>query len=313
MIARSRSRAAETCRGACRSRFRGSTLQRLKTVRFSLLRGVCQTPAYVAHENGYFSEEGVRSELEIEPTAWMVPRKLDAGQSKFAVMPWTRVAAAQAGEVPLVAVAGSGHEEAAIVVRAGIDSSQVRRVTVPLRGGMKDLTAMALLESLGWRDVEVRRQPSGDGAIISLFGGGCDAASMVEPYATMMEALGVGVVVRRTGDVWPGAPGCSLATTSRLTRSEPELVAAVVRAFSRGARFARDHPGQTAEIAAPYIGVNERHIEAALARNAPDVEALGNDDAVDRVLSLMVELGYLDSAPTGFRDLSFLDRVTSPA
>lgn len=92
-------------------------------------------------------------------------------------------------------------EEAAIVVRKEINPSNVRRVAVPLRGGMKDLTAMALIESLEWKDVEVIRLPSGDGAIISLFGRGADAASMVEPYATMMEALEVGTIVKRTGDV----------------------------------------------------------------------------------------------------------------
>jgi NitT/TauT family transport system substrate-binding protein len=284
----------------------------MESVHFSLLRGVCQTPAYVAKENGYFSDEGVSAELEIEPTAWMVPAKLEGGNCQFAVMPWTRVAAAQEDEIPLVAVSGSGHEEAAIVVRNGIEPSEVRRVTVPLRGGMKDLTAMALLESLGWEDVEVQRQPSGDGAIISLFGRGCDAASMVEPYATMMEMLGVGTVVRRTGDIWPGAPGCSLTTTTRFRDAGPALVEAVVRAFARGADFVRDDPGATAEIAAPYIGVNERFIEAALGRNRPDVDALRNEEAIEQVLSLMVSLGYVEAAPSGFLDLSFLDRLPEP-
>ena len=92
----------------------------------------------------------------------------------------------------LVVVCGSGHEEAAIVVRHGLEISEVEVVTVPLRGGMKDLTAMALIKSLGWEGAEVRRQPSGDGAIISRSGEGCHAASMVEPYATLMEELGGG-------------------------------------------------------------------------------------------------------------------------
>jgi ABC-type nitrate/sulfonate/bicarbonate transport system substrate-binding protein len=209
----------------------------------------------------------------------------------------------------LVVVCGSGHEEAAIVVRAGLDVSEVKTVTVPVRGGMKDLTAMALLESLGWKDVEIRRQPSGDGAIISLFGRGCDAASMVEPYATMMESLGVGRVVRRTGDVWPGAPGCSLTTTAAFRDAEPAVVEAMVRAFVRGAGFVRDEPEQTAEIAARRIGVHERFIVEALRHNKPDVDAIRHDDAIRDVLSLMVGLGYLDNPETSFADLTFLDRA----
>lgn len=281
----------------------------MQTLKLSLLRGVCQTPAYVAREKGFFADEGLDVAVGVEPTASVVPDRLARGQIEFAVIPWTRAAAAAGGRVPLVVVCGSGHEEAAVVVRAGLDPSEVRRVTVPLRGGMKDLTAMALIENLGWEGVEVHRQPSGDGAIISLFGEGCDAASMVEPYATMMEALGVGAVVRRTGDVWPGAPGCCLTTTARLRDAAPDVVGAVVRAFVRGARFVRDEPGATAQIAARYIGVNERFIEDALARNQPDVDAIRNETAIDEVVTLMLRLGYVESVAPAFADLSFLDRA----
>ena len=282
----------------------------MRAVAVSVLRGVCQTPAYVAHERGFFADEGLDSTLVVEPTAWMVPAKLATGASQFAVLPWTRAAVSD-GPERIVVVCGSGVEEAAIVVRRGIDVDGVRRVTVPLRGGLKDLTAMGLLESLGWKDVEVRRQPSGDGAIISLFGEGCDAASMVEPYATMIEDLGVGRVVRRTGDVWPGAPGCSLATTARFRDADPAVVEAIVRAFVRGAQFVNDSPGETAAIAAAYIGVDERFVEHALERNGPDVSAIRNDRAIADVLALMVRLGYVEREPSDFADLTFLDRAAA--
>jgi NitT/TauT family transport system substrate-binding protein len=285
----------------------------MHAVRLTLLRGICQTPAYVAHEKGFFSDEGLSASLDIAPTAWMAPSKLASGESDFALIPWTRAAASQDSDSPLVVVCGAGHEEAAIVVRAGLDVSEVRRVTVPLRGGMKDLTAMALIESLGWQEAEILRQPSGDGAIISLFGQGCDAASMVEPYATMMEVLGVGKVVRRTGDVWQHAPGCSLTTTASNRDSDPEVVEAVVRAFRRGTDFVHENPSETALIASSYIGVNEAFIEQALASNGPHVDAIRQRSAVERILSLMVRLGYVERAPSGFLDLSFLDRTDAGA
>ena len=178
----------------------------MDTISMSLLRGVCQMPAYVAHDQGFFEAQGVRARLDIAPTAWTVPERLVRGDVQFAVIPWTRVAAASAKDEPLVLICGSGCEEAAIVVRKGLAIDQVKKVAVPLRGGMKDLTAMGLMRSLGWSDVESIRLPSGDGAIISLVGQGADAASMVEPYATTMEQIGIGQVVRRTGDLWPGAP-----------------------------------------------------------------------------------------------------------
>ncbi len=242
----------------------------------SLLRGVCQIPAYVAYEKGFFREHQVDVTISIEATAWLVPEKLNSGQSQFALIPWTRVAAASARDVPMVLIAGSGCEEAAIVVRKGVALERVARVCIPQRGGMKDLTALALIDRLGWKHVEQLRQPSGDGAIIAFFGQGADAASMVEPYATMMKEMGIGEVVARTGDLWPGAPGCSLATSRRLCAEEPGFVEAVVHAFVRGERFTKDHPAEAAEIASRYIGVNSRFITEALRANRPDVNAIRN-------------------------------------
>jgi NitT/TauT family transport system substrate-binding protein len=254
---------------------------------------------------GYFREEGLDMAVEVAATAWLVPQKLESGDCQFAVMPWTRVAAAPPGT--LVLIAGSGLEEAAVVLRIDCPEDQVKRVVIPLRGGIKDLTAMGLIRSLGWDDVEIWRQPSGDGAIISFFGQGADAASMVEPYATMMESLGIGRVMRRTGDLWKGAPGCSLTTTVAFKEHEPEAVAAAVRAFVRGAEFVQQKPDQASEIASPYIGINPRFIREALDHNLPNVDAIRNDGAMQEVMQLMVDLGYVESVPSGFIDLSFLD------
>jgi ABC-type nitrate/sulfonate/bicarbonate transport system substrate-binding protein len=280
-------------------------------INLSLLRGICQLPAYAAHARGFFRDEGLQSRVLIEATAWLAPHQLASGQSQFAVMPWTRVAASQGGECPLVVCCGSGCEEAALVVRIGLKLSDVRKVAVPREGGMKDLTALGLIRSLGWDGVEWVRQPSGDGAILSLVGWGADAASMVEPYATMMEKLGIGRVVRRTGDLWPGAPGCSLATTWSLRRSDPALVQAAVRAYRRGAEFVLTDPDAAAEIATRYIGIKTAFIRAALEVNRPDVQAIRNRPAMDSVLALMVRQGYLREIPSNFTDTSFLD-VAAP-
>jgi NitT/TauT family transport system substrate-binding protein len=278
---------------------------------FSLLRGVCQIPAYLAHEKGFFQEERIESEIQIASTAALVPAKLSSGESQFAVLPWTRVAAAGEKGVRLTLLCGSGHEEAAMVVRKGVSIPEVKKIAVPLRGGMKDLTAMGLLKSLGWEEEELLRQPSGDGTIIALFGQGVDAASMVEPYATMLEDLGVGTVVRRTGDVWPGAPGCSLATTDAFKHQQPEVVQSVVRAFVRAAQWIREQPEEAAEIAHRYIGIHPRFIVHALEKNQPRVDAIRNEQAMEQVLTLMLQLGYLKTMPAGFMDLSFLDKAVS--
>jgi ABC-type nitrate/sulfonate/bicarbonate transport system substrate-binding protein len=263
----------------------------------------------VAHEKGFFNDEGMDVELSIPATAWQVPQKFEEGANRFAVIPWTRVAATEGSDSPLVVVSGSGYEEAAIVVREGMTIEDVQSVTVPQRGGMKDLTAMGLLESLGWKEVEKLRQPSGDGAIISFFGEGADAASMVEPYATMLQEMGVGKIVRRTGDIWPGAPGCCLTTSASLRDSRPELVYRMVKSFLRGSEFVQENPDEASAIAHRYIGVHSRFIRKALENNKPQVNGIRNDASMQKILSLMRDLGYIDRMPIHYRDLTFLDRA----
>ena len=287
----------------------------LDRIHLALLRGVCQLPAYVAHTRGFLADAEIESRITISPTAWLIPDQLASGEADFAVIPWTRVAAAEEGEAPLKVLCGSGIEEAAIVIRKGMEPGEVRSVAIPREGGMKDLTAMGLLSSLGWNNESVvqRRFPSGDGAVICFFGRGADAASMIEPYASMMEELGVGRVIRRTGDIWPGAPGCSLASTAAFAAAESSLVQRVVNAYVAAADFVAARPDEAAEIGAPLIGVDSAIVRRALRANRPDVNAIRNTEAMGQVLKLMRDLGYVSEIPRNFSDLSFLDNARNPA
>lgn len=277
-------------------------------LRFALLRGVCQTPAYVMRQQGMLEKRGHQMTCSIAPTAWMVPERLASGDFEFAVIPWTRIAAAPPEEDSKV-ICGSGCEEAALVVRTGLSEDDVRSVAVPREGGMKDLTAMALLESVGWQDVRIARCPSGDGAILAFAGGGADAASMVEPWATMLEGLGLGHVVRRTGDIWPGAPCCSLCVNGRLLREKPEVVQAVVDCYVQAGDFVRQHSVEAARQSADYMHVSPELLTRALSVNLPDPRAISNQAACRRILDLMKELGYIEALPTDYSDLSFLERA----
>ena len=278
---------------------------------FALLRGVCQLPAYVAHAKGFLRDVNIDAELSIAPTAWTVPQRLVDGEVHFAVIPWTRVAADKSKGNRLTLISGSGIEEAAMVVRNGMTVEEVDDVAVPNEGGIKDLTAMALVQRLGWQKANIVRMPSGDGAILSFVGEGADAASMVEPYATMLEHLGLGHVIQRTGDVWPGAPGCSLTTTSSIIAENPGLVQRMVSAYMRGARFAETNRDESARIAAKYIGISAEIVRKALDVNRPNPDAIRNQVAMDQVIDLMMQRGYIDQPPTGYKDLSFLDKAVA--
>jgi NitT/TauT family transport system substrate-binding protein len=275
----------------------------------SLLRGVCQTPAYLAHARGLFAEEGLDVELKVSPTAWLVPEEILTDRSQFGVIPWTRVAAADQGEAPLKVICGSGHEEAALVVKRGMDPKDVKSVAVPREGGIKDLTAMGLIDSMGWSHAKQLRFPSGDGAVLAFVGQGVDAASMIEPYGTMLEVLGLGTVVRRTGDLWKGAPGCSLAASAAYIERNPETVQKIVNAYVKGAALVHTDPVAAAQAAEPYIGVSAEIIHKALSRNQPMVDAVRQKDVMGTILGFMQTLGYVKTIPQNYADLSFLDEA----
>ena len=278
-----------------------------KKIRFSLLRGICQLPAYVAYEKGFLAEAGIDAEISIAPTAWVVPQQMQSGTVQFAVIPWTRVASSCDSGIQLRVICGSGIEEAAIVLQPGVAPEEVTKVAVPHEGGIKDLTAMSLVQTMGWQDAELVRMPSGDGAILAFLGEGGHAASMIEPYATILEERGLGKTIKRTGDVWPGAPGCSLSTTARIVDEEPELAGAMVAAYLRAAQFIEEEPQEASTIASKFIGVNARYVFKALQNNRPDVTAINNTTAIDNVLDLMISRKYLSRRPEGFTEPKFLE------
>ena len=53
-----------------------------KHVSISLLRGICQMPAYVAYERGYWSELGIDVAMTVEATAWLIPNRLLAARGE---------------------------------------------------------------------------------------------------------------------------------------------------------------------------------------------------------------------------------------
>ena len=47
----------------------------MRRIRLSLLRGICQLPAYVAMEKGFFAAQEIEAEPQLAPTAWTVPER----------------------------------------------------------------------------------------------------------------------------------------------------------------------------------------------------------------------------------------------
>jgi hypothetical protein len=56
-------------------------------------------------------------------------------------------------------------------------------------------------------------------------------------------------------------------------------------------------------------GLSPEIIRKALNANRPNPDAIRNLAAMDQVIGLMIQRGYIDKAPSGYKDLSFLDKA----
>jgi len=83
---------------------------------------------------------------------------------------------------------------------------------------------------------------------------------MVEPYATMLEHLRLGCVIRRTRDVRHGAPGCSPRIPTSCSAWSAPICAG----------FAETNRDESAKIAQKNIGISLEIFRKVLDANRPN-------------------------------------------
>ncbi len=285
-------------------------------INIGLIRGVCQMPAYIAHEKGFFKELGLDISYSINPAAWVLPTKLISGEISFGIIPWTRTVSARDNGDDMVVIAGSGYEEAATVVRRDSGITRLselkgKRISLPAEGGMKDLTSQALFKKydITPENTEIIRLPSGDAAMLSLLSGRADATTNVEPYATMAVKLGIGKVIARGKDVLPKTPGCSITTTNEFIQDHPEMTLNFLKAILKAEEFCNKEAVEAAEISSKYTGISAEIIREALKYNQPRIDITGSIDAMMRIVRLMKELRYIETMSQDFYNFELLKKA----
>ncbi|MDD2666503.1 MAG: ABC transporter substrate-binding protein [Methanocellales archaeon] len=283
------------------------------SIKIGLIRGICQMPGYVAYEKGFFKDQGLDISCSVDPTAWILADKLISGEISFGIVPWTRVVSARDKGDNLIVIAGSGYEETATVVRrdANINSlSELKgkRISLPVEGGMKDLTSQALFKKYGItpKNTEILRLPSGDAAILAMLSGRVDATTNVEPYATMAVELGIGKIIARGKDILPKVPGCSLTTTDHFLRDHPDIVLKFIKAILKAEEFCHEEQEEAAKISSKYIGISSEIVREALRYNQPHTDITGSIEVMTGIVRLMKELGYIESISKEFYDFELL-------
>jgi NitT/TauT family transport system ATP-binding protein/nitrate/nitrite transport system substrate-binding protein len=265
-------------------------------LRIGLLRLSDGAPVIIAHEFGFFAEEGIETELLIEPSWANIADKLAYGFLDAAVilppLAFALTLGLRGPPQPMVIpyiVSGGGNtvtvsralaeEGAQIARRDGL--STLRALANCLRGS--DAT-LGIVHAYSTHNLLLRYWLAAAG-----IEAGRDVRLTVVPPARVVEALSarqivgfcagapwgevarraaLGITVATSYDIWQHAPEKALALRADWSHDHPETQAGVMRALLRAAKFC-DDPENASYIAAVlsrrrYLDVDSHTILAGL-------------------------------------------------
>jgi putative hydroxymethylpyrimidine transport system substrate-binding protein len=204
---------------------------------------------YAAVREGYYQHAGVDLAVRAPSSSTDAPKLLAAGRTEFAILDIHDLAIARRRGLPLVGVAPIVDRPLASVIAA---DRHAIRTPADLAGSAVGVTGLpsdnavldAILRAGGVPLGDVHRETIGFGAIPALASGRVDAATAFwNDEGVTLARRGVPIRVFRVDDYGsPSYPELVLATTERLRRERPGLVAGVVRATRRGYAVAAAHP-----------------------------------------------------------------------
>ncbi|MEQ9812829.1 MAG: ABC transporter substrate-binding protein [Azospirillaceae bacterium] len=227
----------------------GGALAQDTDVTVALLRLTSSSPIFIAHEMGYFEEEGLNVELVFVDAAVAAPTAVVSGDADFAVTGATAGFYNQAGQGALTIIGAQSREEPGYQLVAYVAGNEAYEngLTSPedLPGHSIGMTTVgstfhyamgALADLLGFDLEEVELVPlQGLGNMnTALIGGQVDAILTVVNIANQLEAEGSGHIIGWVADYTPWQLGVLLTSPDNVENNR-EMVEAFVRGYQRGA------------------------------------------------------------------------------
>lgn len=278
-----------------------------RRMRIGLLHLTDGAPVIVAHEFGFFADEGVETELFVEPSWANIADKLSFGFLDAAMIVPPLAFAVQlglrGGMQPLIipyAISMGGNTVTlnrglAQEVRdraAGGDLSTVQALAFCLRTRGATLgvvhaysthnlllrywLATAAVEA--GRDVKIVVVPPAR-AVEALTTGQVAGFCAGAPWGEVARRAGAGTIIATSRDIWMAAPEKAFAVRARWAEEKPDALAGAMRALLRAAKFC-DAPENASYIAAllsrrKYLGIDSHAILASLPSGAtPDTGSI---------------------------------------
>ena len=231
-------------------------------VRIGYLPITDAAPLLVAHNNGLFDKAGVKAEAHAAAQLGAGDRGLHLGQVNVVhlLSPMT-VWARFGSQVPAKVVAWNHVGGSGLTVTPEINSVKDlggKTVAIPFWYSIHNVVLQYLLRENGLTPVSRkdgagggRGQPDRDGAGRHAAGAGAKRIAgyiVAEPFNAAAETLGVGKVLRFTGDVWRNHACCVVFMHERDLEQRPQWSQKVVDAIVQAQLWIRDNREETARL-----------------------------------------------------------------
>lgn len=233
-------------------------------VRIGYLPITDATPLLVAHHNGYFDQQGIRAEKPVLLRSWaQLVEAFIAGQVNVVhlLSPMTVWARFGSG-VPAKVVAWNHVGGSGLTVAPQVSSLRDlggKTVAIPFWYSIHNVVLQALLRQEGLTPVARKGGAAGPGEVKlvvmppsdmppALAARQIEGYIVAEPFNAAAETLGIGKILRFTGDVWRNHACCVVFMHQHDLDGRPAWSQKVVNAIVKAQRWTRDHRAEAAAL-----------------------------------------------------------------
>jgi len=227
----------------------------------------------VAHDQGFFAQEGLEVELvefanSADGMSALRGGKTDAG-SVGVTAPLVHIAK---GAENIRLIGGLGGEGSAVVSKpelaarlADVKGLKGLKVgTVRLSSSDAIVRAALAKEGVDWRkDLQVFELKSPPAVLEAVKSGEVDAGVVWAPFDLKAEEIGLKVALR-TGKLSPGHPCCRVAVLAEDLARRPEVWKAYLKALLRAERFIAENHQATVDTVAKALKIDPKLVERTI-------------------------------------------------
>jgi NitT/TauT family transport system substrate-binding protein len=237
-------------------------VEELKEIRFGYQPSTHQITYMVADAKGWWLED-----LEPYGITSIKDYEFPTGAPEMQAMLGNEIDVAYVGAAPVLSaidqglkakiIAGSNIQGSDLVLANDLpyespeDLKGLKIVTYPT-GTMQPTVLRKWLIDNGIdpdNDLEIIQNPGGSpAAIAALASGEVDAVFLPHPSPSIIESEGIGRVVVKSGEMWPGHACCVVLVSEKLIRENPDIVEQIVRTHINATKYSIEHTEEAARI-----------------------------------------------------------------